>query len=49
LKDRFRKLPSVSNNDQFIESLMREEWESLRKEHEHVVEEGDYNVSIGSI
>lgn len=34
LTARFRKLPSMKNNDVFIEELMKEEWENMRKEQE---------------
>ncbi|KAH3891885.1 hypothetical protein DPMN_015995, partial [Dreissena polymorpha] len=34
LRDRFRKLPSVSNNELSIEDLMKQEWAAMRREHE---------------
>ncbi|XP_052799443.1 uncharacterized protein LOC128231062 [Mya arenaria] len=32
LQDRFRKLPAMKDNDIFIEDLMRQEWECMRRE-----------------
>jgi hypothetical protein len=44
LKARFRKLPAMKNNDNFIEELMKEEWEILRKEQEKAAQEFDIEV-----
>lgn len=46
LKAQFRKLSISRNNNQFIENLMKEEWESLRTEQENALE---MDIEFGSL